>query len=341
MKRGKKRIIGLVIFAVAVALIAGYIKFFNGTFLYISTGLKDDVVLKAGNSKAYTWEADILLSDAKKEYENVFGSGVWSQSIEGVNMDDYVKEQVRSKLIRVKCMNLSALKHMIKFILEVNNILLYFSRTQKDAVSSAADTFFNALTQEQVSALNVTKDQIEKMFTEFAIADTLYDDVTSQINTEVSSDDARVITIQYICAGSKSDISSAKERLDNGESFYSVAKDFGGEEESETECKRGEMEQAFETAAFNLKTGETSSIVEAGGKYYIIRCTSDNEKSKTEANKTALMDEKKLEYFNSVFESYEASKYVEMNKKVWNSKKTANATELPVSFETVFNELVK
>jgi|GEM_PF-4252752 len=53
------------------------------------------------------------------------------------------------------------------------------------------------------------------------------------------------------------------------------------------------------------------------------------------------MDEKKLEYFNSVFESYEASKYVEMNKKVWNSKKTANATELPVSFETVFNELVK
>ena len=114
-----------------------------------------------------------------------------------------------------------------------------------------------------------------------------------------------------------------------------------GEEESETECKRGEMEQAFETAAFNLKTGETSSIVEAGGKYYIIRCTSDNEKSKTEANKTALMDEKKLEYFNSVFESYEASKYVEMNKKVWNSKKTANATELPVSFETVFNELVK
>lgn len=71
-----------------------------------------------------------------------------------------------------------------------------------------------------------------------------------------------------------------KERLDNGESFYSVAKDFGGEEESETECKRGEMEQAFETAAFNLKTGETSSIVEAGGKYYIIRCTSDNEKSK-------------------------------------------------------------
>ena len=84
MKRGKKRIIGLVIFAVAVVLIAGYIKFFNGTFLYISTGLKDDVVLKAGNSKAYTWEADILLSDAKKEYEKcleaVCGVRAWKVS---------------------------------------------------------------------------------------------------------------------------------------------------------------------------------------------------------------------------------------------------------------------
>lgn len=84
MKRGKKRIIGLVIFAVAVALIAGYIKFFNGTFLYISTGLKDDVVLKAGNSKAYTWEADILLSDAKKNMkmfsEAVCGVRAWKVS---------------------------------------------------------------------------------------------------------------------------------------------------------------------------------------------------------------------------------------------------------------------
>ena len=50
--------------------------------------------------------------------------------MEGVNMDDYVKDQVRSKLIRVKCMNLSA---------KEKGVVL--SRTQKDAVSSAADTF--------------------------------------------------------------------------------------------------------------------------------------------------------------------------------------------------------
>lgn len=330
MKRGKKRIIGLVVFAAAVAIIAVYIKFFNGTFIYISTGMKENVVFKTGDTKAYTWETDILLSDAKKEYENVFGSNVWSQSIDGINMDDYVKDQVRSKLIRVKCMNIMA---------KEKGVVL--SRAQKEAVSIAADTFFNSLTQDDITQLNVTKEQIENMFTEFAVADNLYDDVTSQTDTEVSSDDARVITIQYICADSNSDISEAKARLDAGEAFYSVAKDFGGEEESETECKRGEMEKEFENAAFNLKTGENSGIVEAGGRYYIIKCTSDNEKSKTEANKKALVDSKKLEYFNSVFEEFEASKYIEMNEDVWKSRKTAAVRQLSVSFETIFNEYIK
>jgi foldase protein PrsA len=129
--------------------------------------------------------------------------------------------------------------------------------------------------------------------------------------------------------------------LDSGEAFYTVAKNYGGEEESETELKRGQLDTAFENAAFDLKTGETSDIVEAQGKYYIIKCTSDNEKYKTEANKLELIEQKKLEYFNSVFEEYEASKYVEFNKNKWNATKAGEAMQLSVSFEDILNEYVK
>lgn len=330
MKRRKKQFAGLIVIVAVVVLVAVYIKFFNGSLIYISTGLKDNVVFKVGGTKAYTWEADILLADAKTEYENVFGSNVWGQTMEGINVDDYVKDQIQSKLIRVKCMNLMA---------KEKGVVL--SRTQKEQVGNAADTYYNGLTSEQIEQLGISKEQVEKLYTEFAVADALYEDITSQVNTEVSSDDARVITIQFISCEQESDILDAKKRLDAGESFYTVAKDYGGEEESETELKRGQMEMAFETAAFELKTGETSSVVEAGGKYYIIKCTSDNEKSKTEANKLTLIDEKKLEYFNSVFEEYEASKYVEFNKNLWNSKKAGNALRLSVSFEDIFNNYLK
>lgn len=330
MKRKNRQFAGLFVIVAIILLLTVYIKFFNGSIIYISTGLKDNVLFKVSGTKAYTWEADILLADAKSEYESVFGSNVWSQTMEGVSVEDYVKDQVQSKLIRVKCMNLLA---------KEKGVVL--SRAQKEQVSSAAEEYYNGLSAEQTEQLGVTKEQLEDMFTEFAIADTLYEDITSQANIEVSSDDARVIMIQYICCDNESDILTAKERLDSGESFYTVAKDYGGEEESESELKRGQMEASFETAAFDLKTGETSAVVEAAGRYYIIKCTSDNEKSKTEANKLELIDDKKLEYFNNTFEEYEASKYIEYNKKAWNGLKASDAFDLQVSFEDIFNKYVK
>ena len=61
--------------------------------------------------------------------------------------------------------------------------------------------------------------------------------------------------------------------------FYVVAKDYNGEE-YERECRRGELDENFENAAYNLKSGEVSDIVESDGRYYIIKCNSDNDKSK-------------------------------------------------------------
>ena len=55
------------------------------------------------------------------------------------------------------------------------------------------------------------------------------------------------------------------------------------------------MDSAFEKAAFDLATGEMSKVVEAEGRYYIIRCTSDNDKAKTEVNKSAILEKRKLE----------------------------------------------
>ena len=80
MKRGKKRIIGLVIFAVAVALIAGYIKFFNGTFLYISTGLKDDVAIQKPTHGRQIFCFPMRKRNMKMFSEAVCGVRAWKVS---------------------------------------------------------------------------------------------------------------------------------------------------------------------------------------------------------------------------------------------------------------------
>ena len=131
-----------------------------------------------------------------------------------------------------------------------------------------------------------------------------------------------------------------KAFFNNKEIFYVVAKDYNGEE-YERECRRGELDENFENAAYNLKSGEVSDIVESDGRYYIIKCNSDNDKSKTEANKTAILEKRKLEAFNSEFESFEAKQYVEFNNKAWNEIKLTSIGNINVKFEEVFNSHLK
>jgi foldase protein PrsA len=327
MKRQRKTEVAVIaIVIIAAILIVGYMKFFNGKIIYISTGMKKTEFCKVGSLTADMCEADILLSDARREYENIFGEDVWNQSIGDVTFNDYVKEQVKAKLERIYCMNLLAQ--------EKGTAL---SRTQKEGISNAVDAYYATLTSQQISYYSITKDKLTSMFTAFAIAETLYSDMTSAENVEVSYDDARVIRIQYICADSEEEIKQAKARIENDEVFYVVAKDYNPDE-YERECRRGELDSAFEEAAYNLATGEVSDIVSANGKYYIIKCSSDNDKSKTEANKTTMEDKKRLELFNQTFETYEKETYVELNEAVWKTKKVSSAEMFDASFEDIYNQ---
>ena len=51
-KQRKMRLIALLITAVAALLIFGYIRFFNGKLIYISTGFGKDDLFKTGNNTA-------------------------------------------------------------------------------------------------------------------------------------------------------------------------------------------------------------------------------------------------------------------------------------------------
>ena len=328
MKRRRKNIIIAVIIVAVIAFITIYIKFFNGSLIYISMGMGNNVVLKAKTQQTSMMEADILLSDARAEYENVFGSDVWSQTIDGVSFEEYVKDQVKTKLIRVRCMNLYAKQRGV-----------VLSRTQKEAVSNAVTEYMSKLSDDQKNALNITEEKLNTMFTDFAIADALFGDVTASVNKEISDDDARVINVQYVAASTEEDIKAAQAELNSGVIFYVVASKYNDGGEYESELKRGETDENFEKAAFDLKNGEVSSIVEAEGKYYIIKCVSDNEKSKTEANKATLIEKNKLDYFNEQFADFESSVYVEFNNRVWKNKQVKNSTLLDVNFENIFDSV--
>ncbi len=328
MKRKKKRIVTFLIIAVAAVAVLVFMRFFNGNGLYISTGMGKNVLAKVDGQKTYTMDAAVLMSDAKSQYEEMFTSSIWSQQIDGKTFEEYIKDQIKVKLIRVRCMNVMA---------KEKGIVL--GREEKDGVKKAAEQYYNALTEEQRNRYDMTEDKINQMFTEFAIAQKLYNDQTSLMNIEVSADDSRVINIQYIVTDTREEIEKAYAELKEGNSFFAIAKKYNSDGEYEYELRRDEMDKSFEDAAYSLATGEMSDIVEADGKYYIIRCTSDNDKAKTEVNKSSILAEKKLAAFNEKFEKYEAGKYVEWNNREWEKLSVSGADIYNVKFEDIFNTI--
>jgi len=329
----KHRKIQLGIFTLLVIVslaIFAYMKFFNGDLVYFTTGLDDNTVFKVADNTATKVEAEVLISDAKNQYEDFFGEDVWNQNIDGISFEDYAKNQIKTKLIRIKCMNELA---------QARGVVL--DRTEVDNVEKATQEYMTALTSDPASSLDVKESDISHMFTEFAIAQRLFDDMTSQVAVEVSADQARVITVQYICADSSANIETAKARIAAGDSFFYVARESNSDGQYEYELKRGEMDTVFEDTAFNLKSGETSKVIQCGEKYYIIKCISDNNKTKTESNKNSIVSDKKLNAFNDVFESYEASLYVEFNEKIWTKFKLSDAIKSPANFENIFDSYFK
>ena len=149
MKRTKKRIVTFLIIAIAIAAVFVFIKFFNGNGIYISTGMGKDVLAKVDGQKTYTMDAAVLMSDARSQYEEMFTSSIWSQQIDGKTFEEYVKDQIRVKLIRVRCMNAMA---------KEKGIVL--GREEKDGVKKAAEKYYAALTEEQRSRYNITEDKL-------------------------------------------------------------------------------------------------------------------------------------------------------------------------------------
>mgnify|MGYP000823831333 FL=1 len=198
MKRRKKRIVTILIIAAAVAAVLVFIKFFNGNGLYISTGMGKNVLAKVDGQKTYTMDAAVLMSDAKSQYEEMFGSSIWTQQIDGKTFEEYIKDQIRVKLIRVRCMNVMA---------KEKGVVL--GREEKEGVKKASEEYYNALTNEQKSKYSITEDKLNQMFTEFALAQKLYNDQTSVMDIEVSADDSRVINIQYIVTDTREEIENA------------------------------------------------------------------------------------------------------------------------------------
>lgn len=286
----------------------------NGvTQVVLTTGFDRDEVFRIGKSTCKLDEFMVYLTNIQNRYESVYGSQLWSVSSNGISMESRIKDNVAARIAQVKTMNLLAEEYQVTLTEE-----------EQKQTAAAAQEYYTSLNQTEIEAMGASKELIEKLFSEYLIAHKVYAYIIRDINPEISDDEARSVTVDWIFLKSEEESGEIeklardiKNRLNAGEDFYTLAAAYSDDKTVTHSFGKGVMDQAVEECAFNLATDETSDVIKGTDGYYVIHCVNTLDRKETDANKEKIITQRKKEAFNEVYGTFAEKQVRQLNEGLW------------------------
>ena len=255
---------------IAALLACGLLLFFAGgckkndadTKLVLTTGFKKDEIFRIETMSCTLPEIMVYLTNTQDQYESVYGKEIWKTDLNGVTLEENIKETVLAQLAQIKTMNLLAQQHGVAL-----------SDAEYKLAKSAAAAYYASLNEAERESMDVTEETIENLYAEFALANKVYEYIIKDINPEISDDEARTITVEHILivtyaldgTGKKIEYTqNAKEEArrqaeeilklarEEDSDFEELVLQYSEGDKGTFSFGKGETDTAFEEAAFNL-----------------------------------------------------------------------------------------
>lgn len=329
MRRRKtwKRVLAGVLAALTVLSLCACGREGEYSRVVFTTGFGGDELFRIGRSSCTLPEFMVYLVNTQNQYEDVYGEQIWSVESGGVTLEDNVKDTVLAKMAQIKTMYLMARERDVEL-----------DEEEKQRVERAAETYYDSLTDRERQILGVEKETIRQLYTEYAMAEKVYNQIIEGINPEISDDEARTITIEHILirtyttdgTGKRIDypesmrqecyeeIAQLRELAVNGEEdFAELAAKYSDDENLRYSFRKGEIDATLEEVAFRLGNGEISEVVELEGGYHLIRCISTFDREETDANKEKIVEERRGEVFGREYDAFVETLVRSMNEELW------------------------
>lgn len=297
------------------------------TKVVFTTGFGKDEVFRIGDEICTKPELMVYLTTTQNQYENVYGEPIWDTALDGVTLEENVKETVLARIAQIKTMYLLAVEKGVTL-----------NETEETRVKQAAEEYFNSLNDTEVELMGVSYETVEELYLEYVMADKVYRQIIQDVNPEISDDEARTITVQHILlrtvmsdgnggtipysAADKQaiyeQICEIRELAVSGEyDFGELATQYSEDSTITYSFGKGEMDEAFEQASFELGTDEISEVVESEVGYHIIKCINTFNREETDANKLEIVEQRRKEVFGQEYDTFVSSLARKLNQKVW------------------------
>ena len=280
----------------------------RNTEIVFTTGLSGNQLFKIGKSVCTLPEAMIYVMDYQRQYEGVYGVEMWEHDFGGVTFEEYVKDTIVDQLASMKAITLLAGDYDVAL-----------SSDEENQVSQAAQEYFDALSTDQIEYMDLELKDVEGLYRDHALSGKVYEEITKDVNTEVSDDEARIITVQQIRLDSSETAQTTQEQRQSGRDFAAVASAYSLDSQITYTFGRGEHDSAYEEAAFVLENDQVSDIIETEDGYYILKCVSTFDEAQTQLNKEKIANQRRNEAFNQEYDSFVNSLVRRLNEELWNS----------------------
>ncbi len=282
--------------------------------LVLTTGFEKNELMRINSESCYLPEMMLYLTSIQNSYEAVYGEGLWTETIDGVPIETIVKESALAKIAQIKVMNLMA-----------DTYGLELSKELEGEVKSAAEIFYASLNETERELMGVTYEDVLKAYSQYALANVVYDYIVKDVNPEISDDEARTISVQEILIktytldawGNRVEFSnrskaeaydkalSALELITEGSTtFEAVAARCSDSQELTRRISRGDTDITYESKAFALAKGEVSDIFETQDGYCIVKCITNFDLAETQKNKELILEERKKAALEEVYVKY-------------------------------------
>ena len=298
------------------------------TKVVLTTGFEKDEIFRIETISCKLSELMVYLTTIQNRYESVYGKEIWETKADDVTLEENVKNIALAQIAQIKTMNLMAEKYEVSLDDE-----------EKALAENAAKAYYDTLSEKEIDQMGVDEKTVKSLYTELALAEKMYQYTIKDINPEISDDEARTITVQHILIKTYS-LDDAGKRVAytdtekqeayrratealaaarEGEDFDALIRKYSEDDKATYSFGKGEMEEAFETAAFNLGTGEISDIVETEFGYHIIKCINTLDREETDANKIKIVEQRREEAFGQEYDAYVETLTRNLNEELWDT----------------------
>lgn len=297
------------------------------TKVIFTTGFGENEVFRIDKEVCTKAEIMVYLTNTQNQYENVYGIEIWETMLDDVTLEENVKETVLAKIAQIKTMYLLA---------QEKEIVL--TEEEEGKVKQAAESYFSTLNDNEISLMGLTYETVENLYREYALAEKVYQQIIEGVNPEISDDEARTITVQHILIKTMLDkgngefislsredkkkaydkICEIREMAMSGENdFTQLATQYSEDPNVTYSFGKGEMDKAFEEAAFKLGTDEISAVVESEVGYHIIKCINTFNREETDANKLEIVEQRRKDVFGQEYDAFVATLAKKLNQELW------------------------